>query len=284
MVRLTLADNGTMPLPDDPHDADRIGKFDLTRWSTGLGHLLVRWAGFVARTVSAHGVLFLTAAVGMVLVAALSLLGAAVYDAVTEHDGISTLDRPALQEALGLRSPGLDRVLTGFTHLGGPTGMTIIALAITALMVWRWRSRTPLVLMLIAVTGSLLLTVVGKNVVGRVRPPQSEAVPPFETSPSFPSGHALNSTVIAGLVAYLLLRRLESQLARVLTVVLAAGWAVSIGLSRVFLGHHWLTDVMFGWVVGLAWLFCVITAHRLFLTVRRGRVHAEAQASPEGVT
>jgi undecaprenyl-diphosphatase len=279
-----VADNGSVPLPDDPRDADRIGKLDLTRWSTGLGHLLVRWAGSAARSVSAHGVLVVTAAIGMVLVGALSLLGAAVYDAVTEHDGISTLDRPALQEAIGLRSPGLDRVLTGFTHLGGPTGMTIIAAAITALMVWRWRSRTPLVLMLIAVTGSLLLTVVGKNVVGRVRPPQSEAVPPYEHSPSFPSGHALNSTVIAGLVAYLLLRRLESQLARVVTVVLAAGWAVAIGLSRVFLGHHWLTDVMFGWVVGLAWLFCVITAHRLFLTVQRGRAPVEAQPSAEGVT
>ena len=272
-----------MPLPEDPPESDRIGGFDLTRWSAA-GRLLVGWAGSTARYVSAHGVLVLTAAIGIVLVSGLSLLGAAVYDAVSENDGISALDRPALQEALGLRSPGLDRVLTDFTHLGGPTGMTIIAAVVTGLMLWRWHSRTPLVLMLIAVTGSLLLTVVGKDVVGRVRPPQDEAVPPYESSPSFPSGHALNSTVIAGLVAYLVLRRLESRLARVVTVVLAAGWAVAIGLSRVFLGHHWLTDVMFGWVVGLAWLFCVITAHRLFLTVRRGGVRAEARPSPDGVT
>ncbi len=55
-----------------------------------------------------------------------------------------------------------------------------------------------------------------------------------------------------------------------LTVAAALAWAISIGLSRVFLGHHWLTDVMFGWLVGLAWLSVVITAHRLYLTVRRG--------------
>ena len=96
-------------------------------------------------------------------------------------------------------------------------------------------------------------------------------MPPFETSPSFPSGHALNSTVIAGLVAYLLLRRLNSSVARVVTVVLAAAWALAMGLSRVFLGHHWLTDVMVGWTLGLAWLALVITAHRLYLTVRRRR-------------
>ena len=149
--------------------------------------------------------------------------------------------------------------------------MTIIASAITLAMVLRWRSRTPLVLMVIAVAGSLAMTSIGKVMVGRIRPPTSAAVPPFESSPSFPSGHALNSTVIAGLVAYLLLRRLNSRVARVITVVLAAAWALGIGLSRVFLGHHWLTDVMFGWTLGLAWLALVITAHRLYLTVRRAR-------------
>ena len=125
--------------------------------------------------------------------------------------------------------------------------------------------------MLIAVAGSLLLTTVGKVNFGRTRPPTSEAVPPFETSPSFPSGHALNSTVIAGVVAYLVIRRLERQLTRLLAVGIAFVWAVAIGLSRVFLGHHWLTDVMFGWVIGLAWLTVVVVAHRLYLTVRSDR-------------
>lgn len=252
-------------------DEHRIGRRNLTRWGTALGRLLVGWAQAGSRYVSANGVLVVTAVVGIVLVTGLSVLGGAVYDAVTEHDGISGLDRPTLNEAISLRNPGLDRVMTDFTHLGGPTGMTIIAAVITALLVWRWRSWTPLVLMLIAVAGSLLLTTVGKDVIGRMRPPHVDAVPPYESSPSFPSGHALNSTVIAGLVAYLILLRLSSTLARVVTLVLASGWAVAIGLSRVFLGHHWLTDVMFGWVVGLAWLFSVVTAHRLFLTVRRRR-------------
>ena len=47
-----------------------------------------------------------------------------------------------------------------------------------------------------------------------------------------------------------------------------------MGLSRVFLGHHWLTDVVFAWLLGIAWLALIITAHRLFLTIRGQRTRA----------
>ena len=267
-------------LGDDTPTEEAMGNRSLTGWPSTFGRWLVRWALRLARLVSANAVLVITAAVGAVLLAGFAVAGAEVYEAVTEGDGVAGLDRPVLDTAIGLRSAQVDRLLTGFTHLGGPTGMTIIASLITVLMVWRWRSRTPLLLMMMAVAGSLLITIVGKDVIGRNRPPLSDAVPPYESSPSFPSGHALNSTVIAGVVAYLLVRRLSSTVARVITVAAALAWAVSIGLSRVFLGHHWLTDVMFGWLVGLAWLSVVITAHRLYLTVRRAReVQAEGASA-----
>lgn len=109
------------------------------------------------------------------------------------------------------------------------------------------------------------------------------AVPPYETSPSFPSGHSLNALVIAGIVAYLLVMRQERTRTRVVTITLAALFAVSMGLSRVFLGHHWLTDVLVAWTLGLAWLAVVITAHRLFLTFRLHRA-AEHTGQVSGET
>jgi len=105
-------------------------------------------------------------------------------------------------------------------------------------MVWRWRSLTPLILMIIAVAGSLTFTSVGKAIVGRLRPPLSPALPPYEHTFSFPSGHTLNSTVIAGMVAYLVARRLSSNRAIALSVVLAVAWSAAMGFSRIFLGHH----------------------------------------------
>lgn len=265
-----------LPLQETAPGEDSIGGRSLTRWGTVAGRWLVLRMLALARVVSANGVLAITAGVGAVLVLGLTVAAGAIYDSVEESDGVAGLDRPVLNQALTARSPGLDSALTTFTHLGGPLGMTVIAVTITLAMVWGWRSRTPLVLMLITVAGSLAATVAGKTAVGRLRPPLAEAVPPYESSPSFPSGHALNSTAIAGMIAYLLLLHLQTQLARVVTVVLATAWAVAIGLSRVFLGHHWLTDVMVGWVIGLAWLALVITAHRLFLTVRQ----SEPAATP----
>jgi membrane-associated phospholipid phosphatase len=263
---------GGLPrLTDDTPAEESIGRRDLTRWPSAAGRALVHLVARLSAGVSAHTVLYTTLLVGMVVVMALAAGGAAIYDAVAENDGISRLDQPALDAAIGLRTPANTQLATWFTHLGGPVGMTVIASIITFLMVWRWRSRTPLVLMLIGTAGSLLMTTVGKAVVGRPRPPLAEAVPPYEYAFSFPSGHTLNSTVIAGLVAYLLLRRLTTTWARTLTVVLAVLWTVTMGLSRVFLGHHWLTDVAFAWLLGSAWLALIITAHRLFLTMRRDR-------------
>ena len=269
-----------MKLSDDTTGEEHIGRRDLTRWPTRAGRALVGLVSRLAANVSAHTVLYLTAGIGLILVVGLTSAGAGVYDAVTEQDGIAGVDQPVLDQAIALRTPTNMWVVTGFTHLGGAVGMTIIASLITIVLVWRWRSRTPLILMLLAVAGSLAMTTVGKAIVGRNRPPLSEAVPPYEYAYSFPSGHALNSTVIAGIIAYLLVRRLRSSWARVITIICAVVWAVAMGLSRVFLGHHWLTDVVFGWLVGAAWVVLLITAHRLFLTIRRARIDRRSP-SPE---
>ena len=138
--------------------------------------------------------------------------------------------------------------------------------------------------MVIAAAGSVLITVLGKDLVGRARPPVTLAVPPLETSPSFPSGHALNATVVLGLAAYLVMlgrRHLRSKLLVASAVVV---FVVAMGLSRVWLGHHWLTDVMAGWLVGLAWLAAVVTGHRVKVTLDRagsGVGRLEAERSPD---
>lgn len=264
------APDGNPPGPrGEVQDDSYVGQADLTRWDTRFGKALAHLARRVASSLGPHGPLVLTLVVGLIIAVALTAVAAQVYEAVTEADGVAGLDHPLLQTAMGLRSPVLDDVVTGYTDIGGTIGMPILATAIMIFLAVRRRSWTPVILMLSAAAGSLLMTIAGKQLIGRARPPLADAVPPYEYSPSFPSGHTLNATVIAGVVAYLLILRLSSTRARVLTITVAAIFAFTIGLSRVFLGHHWFTDVLSAWILGLAWLAVVVTAHRLYLTVRR---------------
>jgi undecaprenyl-diphosphatase len=250
------------------HQDRFVGGQDLTRWDTKPGRFLASTVQRISSLLGSHAALVLTLAVGAVLAVALAAVFAEVYESVVQADGVAGLDHPILDGAKTLRSPGLDTIITGYTDVGGTVGMPVLALAIMIGLALKRRSWTPVILMLTAGLGSLLMTIAGKELVGRTRPDLADAVPPYEYSASFPSGHSLNSVVIAGIVAYLVILRLKSPRARLLTAVAAGIFAATMGLSRVYLGHHWLTDVLGAWALGAAWLALVITAHRLYLTTR----------------
>ncbi|CAN5146589.1 phosphatase PAP2 family protein [soil metagenome] len=237
-------------------------------WLAPISRPLGWFAERIGAFLGPNTALVLTLVIGMAVVVALSELTEEVYEAVVEADGVAVLDRPLLDFAKDLRSPALTSVVTFYTDLAGTTVMPVIAVVGLLILSIRRRSWTPAILIAAAGIGSLLMTVVGKRLIGRTRPSLSEAVPPFESSPSFPSGHTLNAVVVIGVIVYLLILRRRSTRAKVLLIVGAVLFAVTIGLSRVFLGHHWFTDVAAGWMLGAAWLALVITAHRLYLAVR----------------
>ena len=225
-----------------------------------------------------YAALILTILVGGVITVSLALLGAEVYDDVVDSAGLANLDKPALAFAEGLRSPGLDAFVTGFTNLGGGVGMPILASILTAWLTFLSRNWRPLILVGSAAAASITATTFGKKLVGRTRPDHADAVPPYEDSPSFPSGHTLNTTVVISLIVYLICLQFQLMWVRVTAITAGIIFIIAMGLSRVFLGHHWLTDVMAGWTLGLAWVGVVIMAHRLFHLIRR-REHAGAAPS-----
>ncbi|SDB94434.1 undecaprenyl-diphosphatase [Raineyella antarctica] len=249
-----------------------VGGRDLTRWKSPPGHWLAGIAHRMGLVLGPRQILVLILAIGVAIAATMTWAASEVYEAVAAANGVALLDQPLLAAMMGLRSPWLDSFATAYTNLGGAVGMPIAATAIMVMLAIRRRSWTPVILITAAGAGSLLMTIAGKQLIGRARPPLVDAVPPYEYSPAFPSGHSLNSLVIAGIVAYLLLLRQRRRWAWVLTVTVAALFAFTIGVSRVFLGHHWFTDVLGAWFLGAAWLAMVITAHRLYLTETQRRI------------
>lgn len=228
-----------------------------------------RWG----RWVVPYAALWITMLVGGVIVVTLALLGAEVYDNVVDDAGLANLDKPALALSEDLRNPWLNSAVTAFTNIGGGIGMPILGSILTAWLTFAGRTWRPLILVGGAAAVSVTATTVGKKLFGRSRPDHADAVPPYENSPSFPSGHTLNTTVVMGLVVYLACLQIQRTVARVSMITAGSIFIIAMGLSRVFLGHHWLTDVIAGWLLGLAWVGIVILAHRLF-HVMRHREHA----------
>jgi undecaprenyl-diphosphatase len=90
--------------------------------------------------------------------------------------------------------------------------------------------------------------------VARARPPLENMLIPLPAGYSFPSGHALAGVELYGVLAFLLVCELCVAWQKALVIVLAVALAVLIGVSRVYLGVHWPSDVLASWLIGGAWL------------------------------
>ncbi|MBT2501036.1 phosphatase PAP2 family protein [Curtobacterium sp. ISL-83] len=260
-----------------PETSDRfVADRDVTNWTTPVGRTLAQEHRKLSERLGAHGALIVSLTVGGAISVATAYSASRIFAAVSGSTGIQSLDAPILAAAKRLRSPALDATAATIAHVFGPVGMPLMTLAAGGVLSARGRTRTPLTLLVAAGTGSLLMTLSGKDMIKRNRPAKADAISPYETSPSFPSGHTLNATTIAGTLAYLLMLRQKSKFRQGAVAAAAAGTAAGVGLSRVLLGAHWFTDVLVGWTTGSGWLGLVITSHRLYLTSRRAGVPAEA--------
>lgn len=147
-----------------------------------------------------------------------------------------------------LASPLLDGFMNGLTQLGGGVVLTIVTIVIGAGLI---RTQRYGVAVWLAVTmGGIGLLVTGlKLLIARARPEGLGEIA-YEATFSFPSGHSAGSMALAAAVAVLLWRTKW----RIPAVVLGGIFALVIGCSRIYLGAHFLTDVLVGWLLGGLWV------------------------------
>jgi len=144
-----------------------------------------------------------------------------------------------------------------------------VSLFIGGVLTWRhrWYDLSMLVL---AVGGGELINLVLKALFARERPAFPDPLQTL-TSPSFPSGHAMASMIFYGLIVYLIVRRVRVWHWRVLAAITGAVLIILIGFSRIYLGVHYLSDVLGGYAAGFVWLVFTITGVE---TLRRRRAYA----------
>jgi undecaprenyl-diphosphatase len=164
-------------------------------------------------------------------------------------------DAPVLAFFARHRVAALTAVLRAVTTVGSPTGLAATAVATAVVLAVLRQAPSALVLLAVGVPGVELLSTTVKSLVRRPRPPLGSAVGQVSAHGySFPSGHAIQSAAVYGLLASLLVVRTRRRLLRAATWTAAGLATVAVGLSRVYLGVHWPTDVLGGWLLGAGWL------------------------------
>lgn len=128
----------------------------------------------------------------------------------------------------------------------------IISFAITAFIIlWLWNKRTYIIPLLITIAGSGLFDLIGKFALHRKRP---ELALYAENTFSFPSGHSTVAVAFFGFIVYILLRRKKKLKYKINVIFFGLILILFIGLSRLYLGVHFLSDVWGGYLLGLLWL------------------------------
>jgi membrane-associated phospholipid phosphatase len=180
--------------------------------------------------------------------------------AVLNHGALDGLDGTWRDWVIAHRNPTLTEVMVNASRFGSTPALIFYALVAG---VWLARSGRPRDSMLVlgGAASGLALGPVLKVVVARPRPALSEHVV-FVDSWSYPSGHSLNSMVVLGLLTVLAMRARPGWLWRAPLAALGTFLVLVVGFSRVYLGVHWPSDVLAGWLIGILWLAICFTLTR----------------------
>ena len=142
--------------------------------------------------------------------------------------------------------PGFDR-----TALGGPAVLGLLVAGVVGYM-WLERYYPLMVLTLVATLGGLLLNLATKGIIHRGRPAVVPHLREIATT-SFPSGHAMLSAVVYLTLGMMLTRIVTDRKTKLYFLVMAGILTMLVGTSRVYLGVHYPTDVLAGWMLGIVW-------------------------------
>ena len=148
-----------------------------------------------------------------------------------------------------IRTETLTHVMSAVTHIGGTKSLIVIISLLTLVLILTKFYKEAVIL----VTGMLVGVTVSQSLKHLINRPRPDVVPHLTefSSPSFPSGHAMNNMLLATLLTYLSWRMFKNKRLSIIVGVVTYIWAILVGISRLYLGVHWPTDVIFGWIFGL---------------------------------
>jgi membrane-associated phospholipid phosphatase len=178
-------------------------------------------------------------------------------------------DQSVYRWAASMRSNPATMFFVMFTHLGGPIGLAVLGSGVAAILFVRRHRGLAVYVMVTAILGGLMNLVL-KGLFERARPDLAEALRQAHGY-SFPSGHAMGSMIVLGSLAYVMARSWGPWRLRSATIALLIASIATVGLSRVYLGVHWISDIGAGFAAGFVWLVVATVAFEAIWRIREIR-------------
>ncbi len=199
---------------------------------------------------------------GLAIALGLTVAFARLADEVFSNETLG-LDRNFALTTHSLANPALDLIFNLFTNLGGYLGVTVLA---TLSGIWLLRKKHNLLILLtvLAVGGAMLLNSALKFLYHRDRPDFFTINGEKPETFSFPSGHSMVSACFFGLLVWFGFRFIKNPLAQTGWLFLMLFTIIMVGLSRVYLGVHYFTDILGGFLGGFFWLLVLLVAFNFY--------------------
>ena len=213
---------------------------------------------FVAARLSPEGAFGLHLTFGVLLLVLAGGLFAGIAEDVVTADRITVLDLHIAQWFRAHATPAATRAMLFITNWHDTLGVSLMALLLAAYFYVK-RARHWLLALIVSVPGGMLLNVLLKDVFQRTRPSLHDPLVTLSTY-SFPSGHTAGATVLYGVLACYLVVARRGWRVRAAAVAGACAMVALVGLSRIYLGAHFLSDVLAAIAEGVTWLAICITA------------------------
>ena len=187
-----------------------------------------------------------------------------IADDVNTSTAVARFDQFFTAKIQAFRTPGLDVFMKGVTYAGGIIGVTVLTALVFFLL--RKMGRTDDANFTLAViAGGALLANVLKFLLKRVRPEAAMALISQPVSLSFPSGHSMGSMCLAlATMEAIIVSPSPGFLVKVVGCALCALYALLVGISRVYLGVHYPSDVIAAWLLAGAWISGATALNRIF--------------------
>jgi undecaprenyl-diphosphatase len=156
----------------------------------------------------------------------------------------------------------LQNSLLDLTAIGGPTVLWLVVLSVVGFLILQTRYHTAVVVAATAASGDIVNFVL-KNLFLRPRPDVVPHLRDVSGTTSFPSGHAMESAIIYLTLGAMLMRLAERRITKIYCIGMAIFLTLLVGISRVYLGVHYPTDVVAGWMFGFLWAsLCWLVSQR----------------------